>query len=50
MNSKQVHRFVVSYLESKECHFIEKSPVGVTVKLSPDADRALSNRDRKSVV
>ncbi|OXS54452.1 hypothetical protein B1A99_26230 [Cohnella sp. CIP 111063] len=44
MNSKQIHRFVVSYLESKECHFIEKSPGGVTVKLSPDADRALSNR------
>ncbi|MFC4304299.1 YqhG family protein [Cohnella boryungensis] len=44
MNPKQVNRFVVCYLESKLCHFVEKSPSSVTVKLSPDADRALSNR------
>jgi len=44
MNAKQIHKFVVSYLESKECHLIEKSPSSVTVKLSPDADRALSGR------
>jgi len=44
MNVKQVHKFVSSYLESKECHFIEKTPDTVTVKLSPDADRVLSNR------
>lgn len=44
MNAKQVHKFVVSYLDSTGCHFIEKSPSHVTVKLSPDADRALSNR------
>ncbi|WP_239615386.1 YqhG family protein [Cohnella mopanensis] len=44
MNPKQVQKFVVSYLDSTGCHFIEKSPSQVTVKLSPDADRALSNR------
>lgn len=44
MNTKQIHKFVVSYLDSTGCHFIEKSPTSVTVKLSPDADRALTNR------
>lgn len=44
MNTKQVHKFVTSYLDSMGCHFIEKSPSSVTVKLSPDADRALTNR------
>jgi len=44
MNIKQVQKFVVAYLETTKCHFIEKSPSGITVKLSPDADRALSNR------
>jgi hypothetical protein len=44
MNTKQVQRFVLSYLDSTGCHFIEKSPSRVTVKLSPEADRVLSNR------
>jgi Bacterial protein YqhG of unknown function len=44
MNTKQIHKFVVAYLDSTGSHFIEKSPSHVTVKLSPDADRALSNR------
>lgn len=44
MNAKQVQKFVVSYLDSTGCHLIEKSPSHVVVKLSPDADRALTNR------
>ncbi|TVY04343.1 YqhG family protein [Cohnella terricola] len=44
MNIKQVQKFAASYLESTQCHFIEKSPSSITVKLSSDADRALSNR------
>jgi hypothetical protein len=44
MNSKQVQKFVLSYLDSTGCHFIEKSPSRITVKLSPEADRMLTNR------
>jgi len=44
MNPKQIQKFVVSYLDSTNSHLIEKSPSSVTVKLSPDADRALTNR------
>jgi hypothetical protein len=44
MNTKQVQKFVLTYLESTGSHIIEKSPNHVTVKLSPEADRALTNR------
>jgi hypothetical protein len=44
MNTKQVQKFVLSYLDSTGCHFIEKSPSRITVKLSPEADRMLTNR------
>ncbi|MGG1314640.1 MULTISPECIES: YqhG family protein [Cohnella] len=44
MNAKQVQRFVISYLEATGSSIIEKSPTHVTVKLSPEADRALTNR------
>ncbi|BBI32916.1 YqhG family protein [Cohnella abietis] len=44
MNTKQVQKFTAAYLDSTGCHFIEKSPTSITVKLSPDADRALTNR------
>lgn len=44
MNQKQVHRFVQQYLESTGCHIIEKSPAHFVVKLSPEADRVLTNR------
>jgi hypothetical protein len=44
MNAKQVQKFVLSYLDASGSHLIEKSPGRVTVKLSPDADRALTNR------
>lgn len=44
MNEKQIHRFVQRYLDATGCHIIEKSPAHFTVKLSPEADRALTNR------
>lgn len=44
MNTKQVQKFVLSYLDSTGCHLIEKSPTRITVKLSPEADRSLTNR------
>lgn len=44
MNTKQVQKFVLSYLEATDCQVIEKTPNQVTVKLSPAADRALTNR------
>ncbi|WP_424768956.1 YqhG family protein [Paenibacillus sp. sgz302251] len=44
MNEKQVHKFVNRYLEATECAILEKSPSHFTVKLSPHADRELTNR------
>lgn len=44
MNSKQVHKYVSRYLEATNCSIIEKSPAHFTVKLSPEADRELTNR------
>ncbi|WP_052475952.1 YqhG family protein [Cohnella kolymensis] len=44
MNTKQVQKFLLSYLEATNCQIIEKTPNQVTVKLSPVADRALTNR------
>lgn len=44
MNAKQVQKFVLAYLQSTGSRIIEKGPAHVTVKLSPEADRALTNR------
>ncbi|MEF2965410.1 YqhG family protein [Paenibacillus sp. M1] len=44
MTQEQIREFVMTYLESTECQFLEKSPYHVTVKLSPRADRELTNR------
>ncbi|MGW8956293.1 YqhG family protein [Paenibacillus sp. NPDC055715] len=44
MNSQQVQRFVLTYLEATGCSVIERSTNHVTVKLSPEADKALTNR------
>lgn len=44
MNTQQVSRFVERYLEATQCQIIEKSPAHISVKLSPDADKALTNR------
>ncbi|MHA7963815.1 YqhG family protein [Paenibacillus sp. CAU 1782] len=44
MNEKQIHRFVGRFLEATGCSVIEKSPAHYMVKLSPQADRELTNR------
>ncbi|MFD1956714.1 YqhG family protein [Paenibacillus thailandensis] len=44
MNEKQVHKFVQRYLEATECQIVEKSPSHFVAKLSPQADRELTNR------
>ncbi|NBI31195.1 YqhG family protein [Chengkuizengella marina] len=44
MNKQQVDQFVMRYLESKQCHIIEKGSDHVVVQLSPEADRELTNR------
>lgn len=44
MNVKQVQKFVMRYLEATECQILEKHPAYVTVKLSPAADKDLTNR------
>ncbi|MEF3310090.1 YqhG family protein [Paenibacillus sp. GYB004] len=44
MNTKQIQKFTLRYLEATGCHIIEKHPAYVTVKLSPEADKKLTNR------
>lgn len=44
MNKQQIQQFVHQYLEATGCTILEKSPVHVKVKLSPDADKDLTNR------
>ncbi|WP_068786234.1 YqhG family protein [Paenibacillus phocaensis] len=44
MTREQIRDYVMTYLEATECQFLEKSPHHVTVKLSPRADRDLTNR------
>ncbi|NQX48007.1 hypothetical protein HQN87_22020 [Paenibacillus tritici] len=40
----EVRKQVMDYLEATECTILESSPVHVTVKLSPRADRMLTDR------
>jgi len=44
MNSKQIHRFVLKYFEATQSEILDKSPYHIKVKLSPAADRELTNR------
>ncbi|MEB3100180.1 YqhG family protein [Ferviditalea candida] len=44
MKEEHVRNFVLRYLEATRCQVIEKNPQRVTVQLSPDADRDLTNR------
>jgi hypothetical protein len=44
MNKEQIQEYVMQYLDATACQVIEKSPAHVTVKLSPEADKALTNR------
>jgi hypothetical protein len=44
LNTKQIQKFALRYLDATGCHVIEKHPAYVTVKLSPEADKRLTNR------
>ncbi|OOC62681.1 YqhG family protein [Paenibacillus ihbetae] len=44
MTPQEVQKHFMAYLEATECTVIEKSPEHVTVKLSPQADKMLTNR------
>lgn len=44
MNEKQIHKFVGRYLDATGCSVLEKSNAHYMVKLSPEADRELTNR------
>lgn len=44
MSPNEVQAYVLTYLEAMECQIMERSPAHVTVKLSPEADKALTNR------
>jgi hypothetical protein len=44
VNEKQIHKFVGRFLEATGCSILEKSNAHYMVKLSPEADRELTNR------
>lgn len=44
MNSKQVQSYVMKYLQATDCQIIEKGRHHIVVKLSPQADKALTGR------
>ncbi|WP_248061266.1 YqhG family protein [Paenibacillus silvae] len=44
MSSHEIQAYVLTYLEALDCQILERSPAHVTVKLSPEADKALTNR------
>ncbi|MFC0211171.1 YqhG family protein [Paenibacillus chartarius] len=44
MNAEQIRSFVHAYLEAYQCDIVEKAPTHVTVKLSVEADKELTNR------
>lgn len=44
MNKRNIHTFVMRFLEAYDCTILEKSPTSVTVKLSPEADREMTGR------
>lgn len=44
LTAQEVRKHVMDYLEATECSIIEASPLHVTVKLSPRADKMLTDR------
>lgn len=44
MSQGQIRDYCMTYLIATECQLLEKSPYHVTVKLSPQADKELTNR------
>jgi hypothetical protein len=45
MNAAQIESFMMQYLQATNCHIIEKGLGYVTVKLSPQADKDLTQRN-----
>src|SRR5690606_18142998 len=45
MNKEQIASFCERYFAAAGCTILEKTPVHLTVKLSPEADRELTGRD-----
>ncbi|ALS21092.1 YqhG family protein [Paenibacillus naphthalenovorans] len=44
MNAQEIQFYVLRYLEAEQCDILEKHPAYITVKLSPSADKALTQR------
>ncbi|GIQ71308.1 hypothetical protein DUZ99_08405 [Xylanibacillus composti] len=44
MNQEQIRQFVRQYLQATDCEVLEMHPAYLTVKLSPEADKELTNR------
>lgn len=44
MNSNEIRRFLLDFCEATQCHVDEQGTEGLTVKLSDDVDRLLTNR------
>ncbi|MDD9265513.1 YqhG family protein [Paenibacillus sp. GCM10023248] len=44
MNKRNIHTFVMRFLEAYNCTILEKSPAYVTAKLSPEADKEMTGR------
>ncbi|TVX92621.1 YqhG family protein [Paenibacillus agilis] len=44
MDTEQISSYIMRYLDATSCNIMEKTPVYVTVKLSEQADRLLTNR------
>lgn len=45
MNAAQIESFIMQYLQATQCHIVEKGLGYVTVKLSPQADKELTQRN-----
>ncbi|MCR8843345.1 YqhG family protein [Paenibacillus sp. SC116] len=44
MDTEQISSYIMRYLDAMSCNIMEKTPAYVTVKLSEQADRLLTNR------
>ncbi|MFC5452487.1 YqhG family protein [Paenibacillus aestuarii] len=44
ISKRNIHTFVMRFLEAYECTILEKTPAYVTVKLSPEADKEMTGR------
>ncbi|MBD0381002.1 YqhG family protein [Paenibacillus sedimenti] len=44
MNKRNIHTFVMRFLEAFDCTILEKTPTYVTAKLSPEADKEMTGR------